>query len=226
MKRKSIGSLLTVAALLGIAATANAGILYNNGAPDTQTGLPITPGSTADDFTLAFSASIQSVGFYLQTGSGIAGWSQTVNYDFMSDGGGVPGAVLASGAAQNVVETDSGLPWCCSAEHAYLVTFDLQNSFTANAGTTYWLRLSGATGPSPIYWVTTSGGIGTDLAFVTNTSLAFQTAFYLSGTALATQTPEPTAMALAALGLAALALLRGADHRSAGPARGRRLPFS
>jgi hypothetical protein len=43
----------------------------------------------------------------LQTDTGIAGWSQGVNFDFMSDAGGMPGPVLASGAAQNVVETDS-----------------------------------------------------------------------------------------------------------------------
>jgi hypothetical protein len=94
---------LAIATLFGIAGTANATVIYDNGGPNTQTGLPIEPFTTADDFTLAASAAIQRVGFYLQTDNGIAGWSQSVNYAFMSDAGGLPGAVLASGAAQNVV---------------------------------------------------------------------------------------------------------------------------
>src|SRR5690242_11467434 len=113
---------LTIAMLLGLAGTANAATIYNNGGPNTvppQTGLPIKFFTTADDFTLAVNAAIQSVGFYLQTDTGIAVWSQNVNYAFMSDAGGVPGVVLASGAAQNVIETDSGLRWCCNSEHAY-----------------------------------------------------------------------------------------------------------
>jgi hypothetical protein len=210
MKRINIGSALAVVMLLGIAGTANAAIVYNNGGPTTQTGLPIGPFSTADDFTLASGAAIQSVSFYLQADAGFAGWSQSVNYAFLSDAGGVPGAVLASGAAQNVIATDSGLPWCCSSEHAYLVNFDLQNGFTANAGTTYWLQLSGAVGTrGAIYWVTTSGGIGTNPAFFEGSNASgFQVAFNLSGTTLGTQAPEPTGMALAGMGFVALALRR------------------
>jgi PEP-CTERM motif len=218
MKRTNIGSTLAIVTLLGIAGTANGAVIYNNGGPDTvppQTGLPIGPYSTADDFTLAAGAAIQSVGFYLQADAGIAGWSQSVNYDFMSDAGGVPGAILASGAAQNVVETDSGLPWCCSREHAYLVNFDLQNRFTANAGTTYWLQLIGATAASgSVYWVTTAGGIGTNPAFYEGgNSASYQVAFYLSGATLGTQAPEPGGMALAGLGFVALALVRRGPSR-------------
>jgi hypothetical protein len=86
------------------------------------------------------------------------------------------------------------------------VNFDLQNSFVANAGTTYWLQLSGATGTSgAIYWVTTSGGIGTNYSFHEGgNSPAYQVAFNLSGTTLGTQTPEPTGMAMAGLGFVAL----------------------
>src|SRR5262249_22471541 len=99
MKRTNTGSVLAIVTLLGIAGTANAALIYDNGGPSTQTGLPIGPYSTADDFTLAASAAIQNVGFYLQADAGIAGWSQSLSYAFMSDAGGVPGAVLASGAA-------------------------------------------------------------------------------------------------------------------------------
>jgi hypothetical protein len=117
---------------------------------------------------------------------------------------------LASGAAQNVVQTDSGLPWCCNSENAYLVNFDLQNAFTANAGATYWLQLSGATGTSSnVYWVTTSGGSGTNLAFWLGSNTGgYQLAFNLTGTAVSTQVPEPTGMALAGLGFGVLTLVR------------------
>jgi hypothetical protein len=206
----NLGSLLTIAVLLGIPGATNAGIVYDNGGPDTHTGLPIKNWTTADDFTPAASAAIQSVGFYLQTDAGIAGWSQSVTYAFLSDAGGVPGTVLASGTGQHVVETDSGLPWCCNSEHAYLVNFDLQNSFTANAGITYWLQLSGATGSAAnVYWVTTAGGSGTNPAFFEGgNSGGFEVAFNLSGTTLGAQTPEPAGMALAGFGLVTLALAR------------------
>jgi hypothetical protein len=210
MMRTNIGSAVVIAMLLGIAGTANAGVVYDNGGPDTHTGLPIKNWTTADDYTLGAGAAIQSVGFYMQADNGIAGWSKSVSYSFMSDAGGVPGAVLASGAAQNVVETDSGLPWCCNSEHAYLVNFDLQNSFTANAGTVYWLQLSGATGSAAnVYWVTTAGGVGTNPAFYEGqNSGGFQVAFNLSGTTLGAQTPEPTGITLAGLGCVTLALVR------------------
>ena len=209
------GAAFAIAMLLGTTGAARAAIIYDNGGPNTvppQTGLPIKPYTTADDFTLASTATINSVGFYLQADTGIAGWSQTVNYTFLSDAGGVPGSVLATGAAQNVVETDSGLAWCCNSEHAYLVNFNLQSGFVASGGTTYWLQLSGATGSSPaVYWVTSGGGAGTNPAFWEGGHAGgYQLAFNLSGTAVGTQAPEPAGIALAGLGLMALAL---AAHR-------------
>ena len=209
--RLVLGAGFTAALLLSVAGTAKAGIIYDNGGPNTvppQTGLPIKFFTTADDFTLSSTATIESVGFYLQTDTGIAGWSQTVNYTFLSDASGVPGSTLATGAAQNLVETDSGLKWCCNAEHAYLVNFNLQSGFTASAGTTYWLQLSGATGSSPnVYWVTTGGGAGTSAAFWEgNQSGGFQVAFHLSDSLVGAQAPEPAGLALSGLGLAALAV--------------------
>jgi hypothetical protein len=90
------------------------------------------------------------------------------------------------------------------------VNFDLQNSFTANAGTTYWLQLSGAVGTrGAIYWVTTSGGVGTNPAFYEGgNSPNYEVAFNLSGITLGTQAPEPASMALAGLGFVAVALRR------------------
>jgi PEP-CTERM motif len=218
MKHTNIGSIFAIAMVLGIAGTANAGMIYDNGGPNTvppQTGFPIKTFATADDFTLSSSATIESIGFYVQTDTSIAGWSQMVNYSFLSNAGGVPGSVLATGAAQNVVETDSGLAWCCNLEHAFLATFDLQSGFTASAGTTYWLQLSGATGSTTnVYWVTSGGGTGTNSAFSEGVQApGFQMAFNLSGIPVSTQTPEPATLALAGLGFVTLALVRWSRSR-------------
>lgn len=63
MKRRNIGSALAIEMLVGIAGTANAAMIYNNGGPNTQTGLPIKGVTTADDFTLAASAAISECRF-------------------------------------------------------------------------------------------------------------------------------------------------------------------
>jgi hypothetical protein len=211
MKLRNIGSAFAIAMVLGIAGSANASVIYDNGGPNTvppQTGLPIKFYTTADDFTLSSTATIKSIDFYVQADTGITGWSQMVNYTFLSDASGVPGSVLATGAAQNLVETDSGLAWCCNSEHAYLAKFDLQSGFTASAGTTYWLQLSGATGSSPnVYWVTTAGGAGTSSAFWEGgQSGGFQMAFNLCDTPVSSaQTPEPSTLFTALIALALLA---------------------
>ena len=207
-----LGAAFTMFMLLG---TAKAGIIYDNGGPNTvppQTGLPIKFFTTADDFTLASTATIRSVGFYVQADTGIAGWNRTVDYAFLSDFNGSPLSVLATGTAQNLILSDSGLKWCCSTEHAYLAQFDLQGNFVAGPGT-YWLQLGGATGSSPnVYWVTTGGGAGTNTAFWEGShSGGYQVAFVLSDTAVSTaQAPEPASIALSGLGFVALAL---AAHR-------------
>lgn len=209
---KFLGAAFSLAMLFGIAGTARANIIYDNGGPNTvppQTGLPIKSYKTADDFTLSSTGTIKSVNFFLQTDTGIAGWSGTVDYTFFSDVSGVPGSQLATGAAQNIVETDTGLKWCCNPEHVYLVDFNLQNSFTANAGTTYWLQLSDAQGTSPnVYWVTTAGGAGTSAAFWEGgKSGSYQMAFSLSDSPVSLATPEPAGVAVSGMGFAVVALV-------------------
>lgn len=184
-----------------------AGIIYNNGGPDTQNGYPIQDASwTADDFTLGAAATIGSVGFYFQNYDGITGWDHQVSYAFLADAAGPFGAVLASGIAQNVVAADSGLPWCCGG-NAFLVTFDPQSGFAAAAGTRYWLQLTGSHSTNGSSWWVTAPANGTPLGFSGGSEAQYQFAFYLSDGGVDT-VPEPGTVALAGMGALAMLALR------------------
>ena len=116
----------------------------------------------------------------------------------LSSVGGAPGAVLASGAGQNVTASESTYNWCCGGK-AWLVNFDLVSSFQAAAGATYWLELSGAGGPSP-WWVTASSGNGLSNGYNVGNNFAFT----LSSANVTTAVPEPGSIALLGLGLLAV----------------------
>lgn len=191
--------------LATLASPAGAATVFDNGGPNTSNGWGIKGSdSTADNFSVAANSAIGSVGFYFQNYNGITGWNQDIQYAFLADNGGTPGSVLASGAGQNVVAVDSGQPWCCGGGNAYLVTFDLISAFNAVAGTPYWLRLGGATGPANSAWWVTSSGTGASLP---GSSRGPEFAFYLNDSA-ASGVPEPGSLALLGLGGSALALLR------------------
>lgn len=206
--RSGLASSLFALALVA-ATTSNAAVIYDNGTPTTDNGYSIGGGSTADDFTIVSGGTVHSVGFFFQNYYGITGWDQQVTYSFLADSGGLPGAVLATGSAQNVTPTLSSYAWCCGGGNAWLVEFDLVSDFVAAAGSTYWLGLTGAGGPSP-WWVTASpSGSGNGvLNFTTNIQHEF--AFYLSGTNVgqANNVPEPASFALAAIGLLGLGVAR------------------
>jgi hypothetical protein len=191
-------SILCAGALALVSGAASAAVVYDNGLPNTSNGYSIAGGNvTRDNFSLGTSADITGVTFYFQNYNGITGWNQDISYQFSSDVGG--SNILASGTGQNVTPTDSGLPWCCAGGNAWRVDFQLESAFTAVAGTTYWLGLTGATGASAAWWVTTnyvdgSNRGGVDFAFALNDNLSIS------------PVPLPAGMPLliGALGMAAL----------------------
>jgi hypothetical protein len=188
--------------VLGVSGFANAGLIYDNGGPDTSNGFSIAGSNeVVDDFILTNAFDINSVGFYFQNFDGITGWNQDITYSVYNDNSGSKGSLISTGAGQNVIAVDSGLAWCCNNGHAWLVTFDLDSSLSLNAGH-YWLGLSGATGTGPEFWLTTSGITGYkgpgggDLAYS------------LHGDVGSTDVPEPSTLAIFALGLMGLASRR------------------
>ena len=204
-KRKLLLSVSAGVLFASLSISADAAVVFDNGGPDTVNGYYIDgANSTADNFMVASNTAIGSVGFYFQNYNGIAGWNQDITYEFLTDNGGLPDTVLASGAGQNLVAVDSGQPWCCGGGNAYLVTFDLVNPFLATAGTPYWLRLGGATGAPSAWWVTTQGS-GSSLQ---GSTWGPEFAFFLNDDGSASGVPEPSSLALFALGGSALAVRR------------------
>lgn len=207
----TLASVLIVGAL---SIPAQAGIIYDNGASNAMNGYSIhTPDSSADDFELSADANITGIGFYFANNDGINGWDQDVDYSFYANDGGLLGVLLASGSAQNLVATDTGVPWCCGlgGDNVYLVTFNLQSAFAASAGTTYWLQLSGANSTTAAaYWVTTDPNVtntGTNPGLTSGISTETEFAFYLTNDELSA-VPEPSTLGIVGLGVLVLPALR------------------
>ena len=196
--------LSTFVLLIGLAypSLASATAVYDNGLPNTINGYPILQSAwTADDFTIAAGASVKSVTFYFQNFSGISGWDQQVDYEIFSDSSGL-GVLLAGGSAQNLTAVDSGLPWCCGGGNAFQVDFDLVNPFNAAAGTTYWLKLTGAGGTATSAWWVTTDPNGSALGLIGGggSSSDQHFAFALNNNLV----PEPSTALLLACGLVGL----------------------
>ncbi|MCC6366488.1 MAG: PEP-CTERM sorting domain-containing protein [Bryobacterales bacterium] len=154
-----------------------------------------------------------SVVFYFQNFSGITGWNQDITYTFHADNAGAVGSVLATGAGQNVVAVDSGLPWCCGG-NAFQVTFDLQSAFNAAAGTTYWLELGGTTGGTSAFWVTANAN-GTHTAYSGANGVLGPTPDQMAFALLSSPTtvPEPGTLMLFGVGAIALGAIHSCQRR-------------
>lgn len=203
-----------LAAVLAVGSlAANAAVVYDNGAPDRTNGYNLggTVGlggsvTTADDFTLGTTSSIQSVAFFFNNYNGTTGWDNAISYAIRADAGGNFGAVLATGSGQNVTQVGGGYAWCCGAQNSELVTFDLVSTFVANAGQTYWLELGGAGGPTP-WWVTTGSQTG-NTGESSGGHVGVDFAFSLHSTGSGATIPEPASLALVGLSIFGVAASR------------------
>ncbi len=123
-------SVLTVA----VAPSAQAQLIYDNGAPNWLDGNEMTQWIQAEDFTLTGAATIVGVRFWAISNVGDA-WAGSAWYQFYSNSGGVPGALLASGS---FVPTFASIT--CGFSGCFQLDFDLGAGLPLGPGT-YFLGL-------------------------------------------------------------------------------------
>ena len=199
-------SVLTVA----VAPSAQAQLIYDNGAPDWLDGNEMTQWIQAEDFTLTGAATVVGVRFWAISNVGDA-WAGSAWYQFYSNSGGVPGALLASGS---FVPTFASIT--CGFSGCFQLDFDLGAGLPLGPGT-YFLGLHNGdlseTGRREFYWATTgpnASGTGQEDEAPFGTGGWFdngqQHAFQLYGGE--STVPEPATMLLLATGLVGLGAAR------------------
>lgn len=213
---KMIRSGVFALALLTLAKGADAQI-FTNGTPDQSqaNARGISLFRSADDFSLASSASVTSIRFWmLATDQSFAG---LLSYAFYNNSAGALGSVVSSGSVSNVTPTFlSHVPGFIY--NTYQVDINLPSALNLAAGT-YWLELhDGATlttnNNADVYWSISANMAGNARQSMvptiptdpTNNALSFS--LYGTFNTASTTVPEPSTMALSFAGLVALGLVR------------------
>jgi hypothetical protein len=114
--------------------------VYDNGPSTDSGGAAVGHLIAADDFILDTDAVLTGASVDVSDGAGgAAHWDGTVQWWIMSNNGGTPGTVIASGAGQNIQQTNL-IPGPLGARN-FTVTFNFGQDIHVTAYTTYWLAL-------------------------------------------------------------------------------------
>jgi hypothetical protein len=146
--------LLALAAAWLATAPAAATVVFQNGDTDRVGGTEMSRQLQAHDFRLTAPAALTGASFYaLDLFDRIQG--PALDYAFFADAGGLPGTLLASGSALDLILQPLG-PQGGFGDPEYRVSFRFADAVALAADTDYWFGLRFEDGTSDtldIYWV-------------------------------------------------------------------------
>ena len=190
--------------------SAEAGVLYTNGAP-IQSGHDAVDRAQADDFDLGSNSVLTgaTVSIFELDPKGAAAWDGVIQYFIFEESGGKPGAVLASGLGTAISKTPTStnsFGWLFSD-----VSFEFDSGIALESDT-YWFGMvlsDSFDDGDAVNWAATPGQIGSRSKNNSNqamphlgwTNNVFDFAFELHG-------EVPTPGVLTTLGLGGLGLTR------------------
>lgn len=188
------------------AVPANAGIVYDNGAPSNVDGFAFNNPSAADDFVLAAPTTLTGVTFWAFSNN--AANLANIGWAILADAGTVPGAILHSGLAVGASAIDTGAN--IASNDVFEVNFVLP-SIVLDGGTSYWLALDSG----PIFqdqqvgfsgWVWTSNTTGDPSAAGQPGSWVADGRGRDNAFQLISEVPEPATLGLFCLGVVGIRL--------------------
>lgn len=152
MKKTFIGC---AAVLLLAVSSVHAGLVYDNGGPDSSNGNEMTEWIQAEDFALATAANVTDVRFWAISMNEPGSYQGSITWSVYADAAGQPGALLY----RNLVTPSRAFDHSTGFGPSYEYDFSV-GSLNLAAGT-YWLGLHNGplstTNRADLYWETTAG---------------------------------------------------------------------